>query len=70
MDYKLISKSEVIESLGQKKTIKACILEESPYFKKVVIELEHLSIKGIANLLAEKNVVFYEKKEVLKYEKT
>ncbi len=62
MDYKLISRSDVIKSLGQKKIIKACILEESPYLKSVVIELEHLTIKGIANLLAEKNVVFYEKK--------
>ena len=61
MDYKLISRSEVIRSLGQKKIIKACILEESPYFKKVVVDLEYLTIKGIANLLAEKNVVFYEK---------
>lgn len=62
MDYKLISKSEVIKSLGKDKTIRACVLEESPYFKEVVIQLEHLSIKGVANLLAEKNVVFYEKK--------
>ena len=28
----------------------------------VVVDLEYLTIKGIANLLAEKNVVFYEKK--------
>jgi hypothetical protein len=48
--------------LGKNKTIRACVLEESPYFKEVVIQLEHLSIKGVANLLAEKNVVFYEKK--------
>lgn len=61
MDYKLISRSEVIRSLGQKKIIKACILEESPYLKSVVIDLEYLTIKGIANVLAEKNVVFYEK---------
>ena len=62
MDYKLISKSGVIKSLGQDKTIRACVLEESPYFNEVVFKLEHLSIKEIANLLAEKNVVFYEKK--------
>lgn len=61
MDYKLISRSEVIRSLGQKKIIKACILEESPYLKSVVIDLEYLTIKGIANVLAEKNVVFFEK---------
>jgi hypothetical protein len=62
MDYKLISKSDVIKSLGKDKIIRACILEESPYFKEVVIRLEHLTIKGVANLLAEKNVVFYVKK--------
>lgn len=62
MDYKVISKSEVIKSLGKNKTILACVLEESPYLKKVVVDLEYLTIKGVANLLAEKNVVFYEKK--------
>jgi hypothetical protein len=62
MDYRLISKSEVIRSLGKDKTIRACILEESPYFKEVVIKLDHLNIKSVANLLAEKNVVFFEKK--------
>lgn len=62
MDYKLISKSEVIKSLGKNKTIRACVLEESPYFNKKVVDLEFLSIKEIANILAEKNVVFYVKK--------
>lgn len=64
MDYKLMDISEVIKSIGKEKKIVAVVLENiRGLADKGVYDIDYLKIKTVASLLAEKNVVFFEKKE-------
>ena len=63
MDYKMINTSEVIKSIGTDKEILVCVLEEIPgLVNGGIYDFSHLKIRTVASLLAEKNVVFFEKK--------
>ena len=62
MDYRVIDKSEILSRIGKNENILACTLENIGDLPAGVHRLDYLRVKTVANLIAEKNVVFYEKK--------